>query len=1182
MLKNRMPLYLFLGIAWCFSTDVEGAPKFVKYRMEREKTVPGHLVVGIKDSADANAANNVVDRVNRKFRVRGTKKLYKELPSSGSSANVPSRKRHVLIAVDRRQMATATAELRRDADVDYVEPNYIVTLEGVPADPQFSQLWGLHNTGQTGGTVDADIDAVEAWDRILGSESVIVGIVDTGIDYTHPDLLPNLWKNPGEIPGDNIDNDQNGYVDDVYGINAAANNGNPLDDYGHGTHVAGTIGAASNQQGVIGVSPKVRILACKFLTSSGSGTIADAVECFNYINNLKYVKNQNIVITNNSWGGSGYSQALADAMKGPILHVCAAGNSNLNIDTSPMYPAAYALDNIVAVAATDHKDIYAYFTNYGPKGVDLAAPGVNIYSTVPMGSCSLCSSTGYRSAMGTSMASPHVAGAAALLFAKEQSLGFQEAKNILLASGNSITGIVGNSTKPTLTGRRLNADRALEALEDSEPPEAITNLSATPHLLSVTLEWTATGDDGTSGTALEYDVRYSTNPITESNWESALLVFGEPDPQPSGSAEKFTVQGLASGTTYYFAIRVSDGLNWSPLSNVVQAGTDEGMIVFEDNMENGSNGWTVTGFPSSLWHLSSRRSQTPTHAWYYGSETTGNYDVPTSTRNYGELTRKIDLTTFSEAALIFSEWSQLESSPSYDRTRVQVSNDKVSWTTVFESHGTAKVWEQRAISLKPYIGGEVYLRFSFDTIDGTYNSYEGWYIDSVKVVAPLVKISVGNVTALEGNSGISNFSFPLKLANALSKPITFSYSTVAESADSSDFVPTQGEVTFPAGETSTTVVVDIKGDESYELDERFFLVVKNPYGVGVAQAEGKIVNDDSPPSASLLPANVAVVEGNSGESPLNLTVQLSKASGIQVAVSYVGEDVSAKRGADYVLTDGNIVFAPGETTKILTIPILGDTSGESDEIFRVKLTGSLPVEGAGTEIKIVNDDPLPILSVVGGSVVEGNTTGGKVPFMITSSFANSERVTFDYNVTGVTATEGTDFQALSGTSTFDPLQVTKTLFIPVIPDTKDEFDETISLTLSNPVNATVGGSSNGTILDDDAPPVVTVNNVSVLEGNSGTQDALFTVKLSIASEKTVTVSYKTTEIRGRGKASERNDFEPQAGTLTFLPGTVTLPVNVPILGDTHKERDETYRLELYGATNASIGNYGTGTIRNND
>ena len=288
-----------------------------------------------------------------------------------------------------RSKTMSTADLVNAAKnmpgVETAEPNYVYHKTATPNDPMMSDLWGLNNTGQTGGTADADIDAPEAWDTTRGSKSVIVGVIDTGVDYLHPDLAPNMWKNMAEANGTpGVDDDGNGFVDDIYGINTITGAGDPMDDEGHGTHVSGTIGAVGhNDLGVVGVNHRVSIAGCKFLDASGSGYTADAIECVNYFNGLKQA-GHNIVVTNNSWGGGSQSEVLNVAIEAGgdlgIIFAAAAGNSG---SSSPFYPSGGDSEYIVSVAATDHNDELASFSNYGTPHVDLAAPGVSIMSTLP-------------------------------------------------------------------------------------------------------------------------------------------------------------------------------------------------------------------------------------------------------------------------------------------------------------------------------------------------------------------------------------------------------------------------------------------------------------------------------------------------------------------------------------------------------------------------------------------------------------------------------------------------------------------------------------------------------------------------------------------------------------------------------------------------------------------------------
>lgn len=334
--------------------------------------------------------------------------------------------------------------------IDYAEPNYLVYAIHSSDDPDLGQLWGLYNSGQTGGTPGADIHAVEAWAAgFTGSPSVVVGVIDTGIDYTHPDLAANSWINPGETAGNGIDDDGNGYIDDVRGWDFVNNDNNPIDDNGHGSHVAGTIGGVGNNGiGVAGVTWQVRLMPLKFLSAGGSGTTANAIKAVNY------AAKKQVRITSNSWGGGASSKSLQDAIQNSgSLFIAAAGNNGLS---SLHYPAGYSLANIISVAATDHNDLLAYFSNFGD-WVDLAAPGVKVFSTYSNGR--------YKTLSGTSMATPYVSGAAALVMANNANLSNLDVKNKILQNVDVLPSLSGK----VVTGGRLNIQKALGAATPTGP-----------------------------------------------------------------------------------------------------------------------------------------------------------------------------------------------------------------------------------------------------------------------------------------------------------------------------------------------------------------------------------------------------------------------------------------------------------------------------------------------------------------------------------------------------------------------------------------------------------------------------------------------------------------------------------------------------------------------------------------
>ena len=641
-----------------------------------------------------------------------------------------------------------TQYLKR-ADVKYAEPNYIVHIEAVPDDPGFSGLWGLNNTGQTGGTADADIDALEAWEAQTGSQEVLIAVIDTGVDYSHEDLEDNMWANDAELNGEaGVDDDNNGFIDDVKGWDFYNNNNNPFDDNGHGTHCAGTIGAVGNNGiGVVGVNWNVKLLPIKFLNSSGSGSISDAVEAVNYATLM------GVDVMSNSWGGRGSSQALEDAISAAneagILFIAAAGNANNNNDITPFYPASHDVPNVVAVAATDDDDQKASFSNYGAQSVDVGAPGVNIYSTVPTGSCSLCDPSGYKSIGGTSMAAPHVAGVAGLIKAQFPELTSDGIKLRLLAGVD----IIPSLSEITVGGGRINAFNCLE--EDDISPTAINNITASSSTIdSVTLEWTATGDDGSVGTASIYDIRYSISEITDGTWDMALKVVGEPKPQPSGSAEIFTVTELEGNALYYFAMKVFDNVgNSTGLSNVVSQTTKTKVVIFGDNMESGENGWTHSGAGDN-WELGiptsgPRSAHSPFNVW--ATNLDGDYN--TAYMNAQLVSPSFNLSKLISSKLTFYHYYETERRD--DGGIVEISTDGGNiWMQITPVYGypqddldrrnplgripsysgySGDGWHLATFDISDYDGSNnVNIRFRFGT-DRSINRYYGWYIDDVVI-----------------------------------------------------------------------------------------------------------------------------------------------------------------------------------------------------------------------------------------------------------------------------------------------------------------------------------------------------------------------------------------------------------------------------------------------------------------
>lgn len=346
--------------------------------------------------------------------------------------------------------------------VEYAEPSYEINLDDQellrnssahPDDPMFGEQWSLENTGQNGGKAQADISALRAWAKTTGSDKVVVAVIDSGVDYTHQDLMNNIWVRPPDI--NEYTDDELGTIDDTYGFNAVNDNGDPMDQNGHGTHCAGIIGAeGSNGLGIAGVNWKVEIMPLKFIDASGAGTTKDAIKAINYVIDRKRA-GVNVRIISASWGSTMYSKALEDVIREAgeegILFIAASGNSSADADKSPHYPASYDLPNVLSIAALNRHDELAPFSNYGAKRVHIAAPGAEILSTWLNGE--------FREASGTSMATPEVSGVAALVLSAEPDLSMKALRERLLKSVDKLDSLNGKVS----SGGRINAARAVGA-----------------------------------------------------------------------------------------------------------------------------------------------------------------------------------------------------------------------------------------------------------------------------------------------------------------------------------------------------------------------------------------------------------------------------------------------------------------------------------------------------------------------------------------------------------------------------------------------------------------------------------------------------------------------------------------------------------------------------------------------
>ncbi len=514
----------------------------------REEMVATHVLVTLADGEDPTAflAKMGVQATTME-RVTPDAPLYRLHLSSLSLEALPN------ALEDAAAQASAVA----------VEPDYVRQAILVPNDPQYlnGTLWGLNQIS------DADIDAPEGWNVRSSASGIIVAIIDTGIKTTHQDLAANMWRNSAEIAGNKIDDDANGFVDDVFGCDAYNNDGDPTDDNGHGSHCAGTIGGAGNNGiGVTGVAWGVQLMACKFLSATGSGADSDAVRC------IDYARSKGAKILSNSWGGGGAGVSLQAAIErsrtAGLIFVAAAGNDGRNTDSSPSYPASLATDNIVSVAATTRTDTLASFSNYGSVTVDLGAPGDGIFSTVST------SDTAYATYSGTSMATPHVAGVLALLVAQFPTESYSAIITRLLNGTDKIPALAGK----TKSGGRLNLANALLG---TTPPTPVrpANDSFAAAVATSTATWTLAGNN-TDGTSETGEPAHAGNSAAKSVWWAFTAPSsGTCTLRTFGSAFD-TVLAVYTGTSVgaLVAVASNDNSSSTVLDSTVSFSTVKGTI----------------------------------------------------------------------------------------------------------------------------------------------------------------------------------------------------------------------------------------------------------------------------------------------------------------------------------------------------------------------------------------------------------------------------------------------------------------------------------------------------------------------------------------------------------------------------------------------------------------------------
>ena len=656
-------------------------------------------------------------------------------------------------AITKSDILALVAALNEVESVDYAAPNGILKVSAVPNDPE------LNNQSEFN-----KIRARQAWDINTGSHDVLVGVIDTGVDYSHPDLVGNIWTNPGEtgvdIEGNDkatngIDDDSNGYVDDLHGYDFINNDNDPMDDYGHGTHVAGTIGASGNNGiGIAGLNWRVGIVPLKFIGADGGGSEADAIKA------IEYAAQMGISITNNSWGGVGYNQALKDAIeaygKKGGLFVAAAGNYSVDNDSINFFPANFELDNIISVAAVDNEDNKPDFSNWSANKVHIAAPGVDILSLAVSGTGETLTRMS-----GTSMAAPHVAGTAALIKSAYPNSDYLAIKNRIVFGGDQVTQLMSPTyeynffradlypiDQPLVKGgRRLNVEKSLEA--DFIPPGETSGLRVSfSGLTSLEVQFQMSGDDRTSGQASGYLARVTSTPmVNPEDWFSEAPIELNHVATLTPGTLRAEISGLTILQKGYITVRAVDNVgNLGPRSVSIPFELSKPEVLFSNDGESDDGLGTKDLFfytePFVQEEVSGRGKVWAGRLGENYMEVTQNIEVqhPDVVLQFET---KLDCRSIFERAMVeirineetdplshYAKWNPDRGaydwfqSPKW-RMLGWYSAPKCNWATVtFPLRNKLKV------------GDKVRFRFWYRGGGKPEDGYEGWWFDDIKLLGP--------------------------------------------------------------------------------------------------------------------------------------------------------------------------------------------------------------------------------------------------------------------------------------------------------------------------------------------------------------------------------------------------------------------------------------------------------------
>ncbi|MFM6772099.1 MAG: S8 family serine peptidase, partial [Microcystis panniformis] len=940
-----------------------------------------------------------------------------------------------------------------------------------------------------------------------GDPNLVIGVIDTGVDYNHPDLVGNIWTNSGEIANDGIDNDGNGYIDDIRGWDFAYNDNNPSDVHGHGTHVAGTIAAKGNNGvGVTGVAWNAKIMPLKFLNDQGSGYTSDAILAINY------ATDKGVKLTNNSWGGGGFSQGLYNAINAAgqagALFIAAAGNSGQNADIYPMYPAAYDLANIISVAATNRKDQLVTFdntggwwgSNYGLTSVDLGAPGSQIYSTTPNNT--------YSTYSGTSMASPHVAGAAALLWSQNPTWTAQQVKNTLMNTGDSLASLAGK----TVSGKRLNVFNALAAanlpfVTVSVSPATVqedgtTNLVYTFTRTNLNLSSPLTVNFGASGIAnaapvgsdpADYTVLTNAsvtfNPTTKlgtvafaANATTATVVV-DPIADTVQENSESVILTVNSGTGY-----IGDSPNTATGTII----SEEGFTTyFSDDFANNSKGWTL----GAEWQIGAAKTST---GHVYGNPDPGTDNTPTADNGvagvviggnastalhgfYYLTSPVINTSTANQLFFEFARWLNSDYTP-YMQNKVDIFNGS-SWVNLWSSGASPEVqdnaWTPQQFDISAYKSASTQIRFGFNVGSSDVYTVSSWNLDDVKIYGDggVTTKSISIAKTTDGNeAGPVSSVFTLTRTGDLSSALTVNYTLAGTATLGSDYNdPSLGQATFAAGADKATITLPTKDDLLSEPSETIITTITAPAGytiTGPDTATATIIDDDL--------GTLTLVKTTDGKEagPVSSVFTLTRTGDLSSAltVNYTLGG-TATPGVDYTGTTPNsVTFAAGSSKATITLPTKDDLLSDPSETIITTITAPVgyTISGPDTATATIldNDGNLDNNNLVGTSFADalageggndtlnggaGNDTlDGGVGVDLMDGGDNND--TYYVDNVGDIVKESSD-DALGGTADTVFASVTYSL-APGTPGKQGYGIENLTLTGDANINATGNGKNN--------------------------------------------------------------------------------------------------------------------------